>query len=153
VPEAQFKLGKMMVDGDGIPKDEAAGIEWIVSAALEQDSNARAYLLEQRGIEASIVSGPNTYERLTDYYQGIEKQKRAEFLSDLGGFALEVVTLAAVTYAVVETNQTPSYSHQTQPSATNSPTIYRYRPVYCSSNIMATGGSNVVTGTVTTFCH
>jgi hypothetical protein len=109
--------------------------------------------LEQSGIEVPFVSGPNTYERIKDYYRQIEKQKRAEFWSDLGGFALEVVTLAAVSYAVVATNQAPSYSSQTQPSATNSQTIYRYRPVWCTSSMVATGGSNVVTGTATTFCN
>jgi TPR repeat protein len=152
VPEAQFKLGKMMVDGDGIPKDEAAGMEWIVSAALEQDSIARDYL-KQRNIAVPTVSGPNTYERIKDYYRQNEKQKRAEFWSDLGGFALNVVTLAAVSYAVVDTHQAPSFSSQTAPSTANSPTIYRYRPAWCTSNVVATGGFNVLTGTVTTFCN
>jgi len=153
VPEAQFKLGKMMVDGVGVQKDEVAGIEWIISAALEQDSDARSYLA-QRGIEVPITSGPNTYERTKDHYQQIEKQKRTDLLSDLGDFAFEVVTLAAVTYAVVYANQPSSVSSQTLPISTNPTMIYRYRPVWCTSNLsIRPPHFNTVTATVTTFCN
>ncbi len=148
VPEAQFKLGKMMAEGDGIPKNETAGMEWLVSAALEQDSNARRYL-EQKGVDVPRTSGPNTYERITDYNRQIAKQQNAQFWSDLGG----VVILAAATYAVVYASQAPSYSSGRQPSITHQPTIYRYKPTWCSSSIMATAYSGIVTGTVTTFCN
>lgn len=152
VPEAQFKLGKMMYEGDGIEKNEESGMEWITSAALEQNSDARAFLLS-KGLPVPSTSGPNTYDKIQQELRRQKKQQNAEYWSGFFDDLLGVVVLAGATYLTLKATMPNQYLPSQSSSHGQSVEIYRYRPVWCSSNIIGTTDGVMVSGTVSTFCN
>lgn len=60
VPTAQYKLGRMMLEGDGIPVNAEGGRAWITSAALEGSSEAARYLANT-GLPVPQPINPTSY--------------------------------------------------------------------------------------------
>lgn len=93
VPESQWKLGKMLVEGDGIPQDNEMGMAWVSSAAIEGSTQAASYLTAA-GEPMPPVNIPNTFTVVRDaYVDQLDAQRaieRQQFLSDLLGFVAQV---------------------------------------------------------------
>src|SRR5690606_7231166 len=60
VPTAQYKLGRMMLEGDGIPVNTEGGRAWMTSAALEGSAEAARYL-ENAGLPVPQPINPTSY--------------------------------------------------------------------------------------------
>lgn len=162
-PSAQFKLGKMLREGDGVQKNEGAGLAWISSAALEGSKEAAIYLA-QNGIEAPQPIWPNSYAVAATeskaIFDGNRRAERAEIVRDLGNLAIGA-TAAYLGYraatlnagAITQTKQTPKSSYSPAP-LTARPTIMA-RPTYCNyqGNIMNHSGGNTAYFYVTAFCN
>lgn len=151
VAEAQYKLGKMMYEGDGVTKDEAAGMDWLMSAALEKNGDAIAYL-SRLGISVPYSSGPNTYERIQAELRRQHKQQNAAYWSGFFSDLLGVALLAGATYLAIEASAPTYYTPRPTSSSQNQFQVYRYKPVWCNSSFTARASGNVVRGTITTFC-
>lgn len=157
VPESQYKLGKMLFEGDGITKDEKGGMNWLMSAALEGDSQARRYLTT-RNISPPAPVYPNSYQVIQQRIVQYEREQRARSMSNL----LQLVGLAAVTYSAASlnnsNNQQSAYTPAYNPQPTYQPiNVQRFKPVYCSTisniNVSGVGNNALLTGTANTFCY
>lgn len=154
VPSSQFKLGKMLYEGDGIPKDEPAGIDWLTSAALENNSEAKSYL-SNLGIDVPKVQTTSTFDTLRAEAIRLHKQN----LADTWNTVLELTVLAASTYVVVQSANPPSVQarNSTLNSSQGSTKIQRFKPTWCTSSLMGSANSfagyTSISGTVNTFCN
>ena len=63
IPSAQFTLGVMYYDGDGVPQDYAEAVKWYRKAAEQGDASTRfnlgLHVQEQSGRDAGLRPGPH----------------------------------------------------------------------------------------------
>lgn len=92
VPSAQFKLGKMWYDGDGVEKNETTGLLWITSAALEGSTPAAQFLLSINE-EAPNPISPNSYAvaalEAKSIHEGLKQAERVRLVSDLANLGVK----------------------------------------------------------------
>lgn len=161
LPESQWKLGRMLVEGDGIPSNKEAGLAWLTSAAIEGSSEAASYLLTLGEPVPAPVS-PNSYTLAAAH----EKQKletaqaaeRAQIVRDLSGL---LVTLGSA-YVIAKTNAmqvaAPPVSRTAQPVPSSPniaamPKLTMTRPVYCNTYGDASTVGNTLYLRVNQFCY
>lgn len=160
VAEAQYKFGRMLFQGDGIPENKELGIQWLTSAAIEGNRDARQFL-QGLGQEAPPEIGPNTYETLEAEHARARRHERADWFKsaagDILGLGIVAVTTVAYSAAYVAAAQA---GHTAAPATQFAPepiVIERYAPRFCSTtaNIIVTGGpySAFANGTSATFCY
>ena len=158
LPESQFKLGRMLYEGDGITANFGAGIDWLTSAALEGSAEAAAFLSKQ-GMNPPNPVSPNTYTLLSQSAKAQMKAERAAnrraIFQDLAG-ALAASAYAALTvYNATQAQphaQPTTRSHWALPTAPQ--TVTRFRPAYCQYDGRATSPTgDYVNISVSKFCH
>ena len=160
VPRSQYRLGRMLFEGDGISQDEETGIQWITSAALEGHKEARDYL-ESIGLTVSEAEGPSTYSKLAEAereeYTALQQAIQARQQQIRQNWATVAIVAVGAYYAAdtVGAGTTTPQGHGTGQS--QRVTIQRSTPVFCTStsNISITGDSWVTfaNGTISTFCY
>lgn len=167
VSRAQYRIGRMLVEGDGVPQDMEMGLQWLMAAAIEGNNDARGYL-KKKGIEniPNPIS-PNTFQvlavnehqmreqyrqRLSDYTQQRQAQTRQNWASL---FTIGLVVLGAY-YSADVTSSAPSASLPSTAAQPGRVTVQRAMPVFCNSQINMTGITSgslmLVNGTISTFC-
>lgn len=150
VAAAQYKLGRMLIEGDGVETHEELGRHWLISAALEQHAPAVEFLKAARGIEITPPTGPTTYELMQQAFRNQVSAERRQMLGDASQFVL----VAAGVYAAVQLGASVDRGQEIKPAPLQ---FARPAPVYCSSTAtaFASGSESVafVNATVTTFCH
>lgn len=146
-PPAQFKLGRMLYEGDGIQRDPEYGIAWLTSAALEKNEDARQYLT-RIGINVSPTMGPSTYEHMERLHRLEVSAQRRELLSGTAHF---IATVATAYFSAQGATDNRSRSGQAPVQYT------RPRPTYCATNVRAlitgTDAMTFVNATRTSFCN
>lgn len=164
VPRSQYRLGLMLFEGDGIPRDEETGIQWLTSAALEGYQDARDYLKEL-GLDVPEASSPNTYSVLAQderaQYMALQRAIHARQQQIRQNWATVAIVAVGAYYAAdnLATGAAATTSGSTAPSTTQPQRVIvqRSRPVFCTSmgNVTITGTSYTAfaNGTVSTFCH
>ena len=154
VPSSQYKLGRLLYEGNGFPKDEAAGIDWLTSAALENNSDAKIYL-SNLGIDVPKVQATSTFETLRAEAIRLHKENLAETWNTV----LELTVLAAGTYVAVQNANPPSARvlSSTASSHKRAGGIQRFKPTWCTSSALGSANSfagyTTVPGTGNTFCY
>lgn len=158
VPSAQYKLGRMMIEGDGTPVNLEGGRAWITSAALEGSREAAQYLAHA-GLPVPQPINPTSYtialrEAKAELEAG-QARDRAAIVSDLSNL---VVNIAAAYVAVNAAAATAPVARRVtaQPPATppNFKPIMR-RPQFCNTYGTATpsAATSTVWVNVSTFCN
>lgn len=145
---AQFKLGRMLYEGDGIQEDRELGLQWLTSAALEKSESARQYLVHL-GVDIQPSAGPTTYQQMEQEYRNMAAAQRQAAFSDAVNFVAAVATV----YLEAQVAQNPAPSVQRQ-----APVQYvRPRPTYCTTSSFATVTSTdslaIINATRQTFCN
>jgi len=161
LPESQWKLGKMFYEGDGIPKDEKAGLTWLTSAAIEGEAEASKYL-ERIGALVPRMVVPNSYTSAAMAAKGqleaAQTAERAKVVQDLSGLLYAVTTM----YAAGQASRATQPRINAQPvSKPVTPVVPAHEPpkmttpVYCNyySSAYASEVTNTVTVTVSQFCN
>ena len=95
LPEAQWKLGRMFFEGDGIPQDKNAGLAWISSAAIEGSPFAADYLRALgKTVPTPVV--PNSYtvasQQAQNRLEAAQAAERRQIVGDLSRFLIQVGT-------------------------------------------------------------
>lgn len=125
LPESQYKVGRMLFEGDGVPKDEEKGVQWLTSAALEGSKDAAQYLT-RISEEVPRPISPNSYSYSSQVALQQRSNQRAEqrraIIQDLGNIVITGAMIAGSAYLA------SSVSSRHAPTPT---TVSRYRPVYC----------------------
>ena len=161
VARSQYRLGRMMVEGNGIQRNEEMGVMWLTSAALEGDRDARDYLTAL-GVEVPPAILPNTFARLAQHERALEQnyelvmqQRAQQRRQNIGEFF--TVAIAALGAFYIADAALASVPTQAPAGATRTSQVRRSQPVFCQSNINMLATSNqfstYATGTVNTFCH
>lgn len=163
VAHSQYRLGRMLFEGDGISKDQDMGIKWLTSAALEGSNDARSYLQDLGIDDVPPAISPNTFSLLAREEKMIERQfqraidaRQQQTRENLGNFlGLAIMTVGAyyaADAAVAHETGQPASSTQQGPII-----VQRNRPAFCTStvNMAITGGTyaTYANGTVSTFCN
>lgn len=146
VPSAQFKLGRMLIDGDGIPQNREAGMAWISAAAIEGSAEASAYL-SKIGINPPDPIWPNSYAQASveakEIYDGFWRVERAKIVSDLTRLAIGAATSYAIANASVSTPQNIKQQRVPQNAWQIPQVTSMRRPTYC------TIGGNITSNSIT----
>lgn len=164
VGRSQYKLGRMLVEGDGIPEDKDIGIKWLISAAMEGNSAARSYLRTIGIDDVPAAVWPNTFQVLAENERQLQREfqqylqerqaKKRENWATLA--AVSLVALGAY-YSAGSIAATPAVSQPSSSAPLRRTTVHRSKPVFCTSNLQMTGlqsGSmTFVNGTISTFCQ
>ena len=154
VKESQYKLGKMLYEGNGIEKDKNSGLEWLASAAAEGSVPARQYLTSL-GVEAPNAFHPNTFYTIQKRQKQFRKASNAQWFRESFQNLLGIATMAAVGYYAIDAGYREP--QRTVHSTTSSLDLQRFRPVFCSTtgNLTLTGNGSTafVHGFSTTFCN
>ena len=154
VKESQYKLGKMLYEGDGIEKDKDSALEWLASAAAEGSVHARQYL-NSLGVEAPNAIHPNTFYTIQKRQKQFRKAANAQWFRESFQNLLGIATMAAVGYYAIDAGYREP--QRTVHSTTSSLDLQRFRPVFCSTtgNLTLTGSGSTafVQGYSTTFCN
>ena len=158
VPSAQYKLGRMMLEGDGIPLNVAAGRAWLTSAAIEGSSEAARYLASA-GLPIPPAITPNSYtvaaRQAKAELEAGQARDRAAIVSDLSNLVVNLAS--AYVSASIASQAAPSVKRAPAPVVNapifNAPVMRR--PVYC--NVYATVTPSAINDTawvnVTSFCN
>ncbi len=154
VSSAQYKVGMMLLKGDGVQADHKRGIDWLSSAAIEGSGEARSYL-ESVGMTPPPAISPSSYQT----YQELAREElikgqerdRAAVMRDLGRLAVNTVQL--VSEAVLLYSVSQGMPNNTQSAAPRIKYVERTRPVYCSVHSQANELFNTVTVNANVFCH
>ena len=144
VPSAQYKLGRMLIDGDGVLKNQEAGMAWISAAAIEGSTEASTYL-SSMGIKPPSPIWPNTYAQAAleakEIYDGFWKEERAKIVSDLTILAVG----AAASYVTAKATLGSTTTIKQQPTPQNVWKIPQItsmrRPTYCTIDGYITSSS------------
>lgn len=148
---AQFKLGRMLYDGDGIGRDSEWGQRWLISAALEGNDSARQYL-GGLGIEVRANPGPTTYMRLEQEFRSMAAAERQQMFAD----TVRVAGVIASAYLEHRTQTLPA-TFRSNPPPRPQVEYLRPRPSYCrltsSSIVMGTESMPLVNSNVWVFCQ
>lgn len=95
VPTAQYKLGRMMLEGDGIPVNIEGGRAWVTSAALEGSAEAARYLAEA-GLPVPQPINPTSYtiaaSQAKAELEAGQARDRAAIVSDLSHLVVNVAS-------------------------------------------------------------
>lgn len=155
VPEAQWKLGRMLIEGDGVPINHDVGLAWITSAAIEGSARAAAYL----GVHSFPVPSPiypNSYtvaaERAHQQLDAAQTAQRQQAVRDLMSLLVNVgaVYVAAEAGAAAAARYGPPVRSL---NVSSMPQLRMTKPVFCT----ASGSANVIGETVffnvSKFCH
>lgn len=161
VAASQRKLGKMLLEGEGIQADKDMGIKWLTSAALEGDQAARSQLSDL-GLEIPAPTAPNTFAEMARHERSLKQgyartmQARAQQRRQNVGQLFSVAIVAVGAYYALESQPAPRTAQRAR-NKYQPVTVQRTRPVFCTSNIdiSAFGGSysGYASGTVSTFCN
>ena len=156
LPEAQWKLGRMLYEGDGVAKDVSMGLSWLTSAAIEGSPEAAEFLrAHNEPVPAPIT--PDTYEILAQQakndLQEARAAQRAKAVQDLASLIVGVAAVyveakainAATTWHAPPTVYSPYVRDLPQPSMT--------RPVYCTYYATANSMGDTVFARVNAFCN
>jgi len=151
---AQYKIGMMLLKGDGVQADHKRGIDWLSSAAIEGSGEARSYL-ESIGMTPPPAISPSSYQT----YQELARQElikgeerdRAAVMLDLGRLAVNTVQL--VSEAVLLYSVSQGVTNSSASSVPSIKHVERTRPVYCSVYSHANELFNTVTVNANVFCH
>lgn len=154
VSSAQYKIGMMLLNGDGVQTDRKRGIDWLSSAAIEGSGEARSYL-ESIGMTPPPAISPSsyqTYQELArqDLIKGQERD-RAAVMHDLGRLAVNTVQL--VSEAILLYSVSQSMTNNAPVAAPRVKYVERTRPVYCSVYSQTNELFNAVTVNANVFCH
>lgn len=154
VSSAQYKIGKMLLSGDGVQADRKRGIDWLSSAAIEGSDEARSYL-ESVGMPPPPAISPSSYQT----YQELARQElikgqerdRAAVTRDLGRLAVNTVQLVSEAVLLYSVSQSlPNNATSTAPTVKY---VERARPVYCSVYSQTNELFNSVAVNANVFCH
>lgn len=157
VPTAQFKLGRMMLEGDGIPVNEDGGRAWITSAAMEGSTEAAQYLANA-GLPVPQPISPSSYTvaalKAKAELEAGQARDRAAIVRDLSNLVVNVASAYAA--ASIASPVAPAVRRAPTPTAAPVPAVPTMRrPVFCSS--YATVTPSAVTDSawvnVSTFCN
>ena len=155
LPEAQWKLGKMFFEGDGIPQDKSIGLSWITSAAAEGSLQAADYL-RSLGEPVPAPVAPNSYTVASLEAQSRLKAARAaerrQIVGDLSRFLVQVGTTYLTAQASLPSTPAPRRPVQS-PNITSAPLLTMTRPVYCNSYATASSVGDTVYVHLSQFCH
>lgn len=166
VASSQFKLGKMLFEGDGIALDQETGINWLTSAALEGNKESRDYLSGLGITDIPAALSPNSYQKLAQRERQLQQiQSRAmaarqrQTQENWANFAL--ISLAAVgAYysgsAIAPSAATSQSMNQSTRGVPEKINLRRSRPVFCTSRVhLSVVGEYApfVNGTIKTFCN
>ncbi|WP_448245071.1 tetratricopeptide repeat protein [Pseudoxanthomonas mexicana] len=158
VPTAQYKLGRMMLEGDGIPANLEGGRAWMTSAALEGSSEAARYLANA-GLPIPQPINPASYtiaaRQAKAELEAGQARDRAAIVGDLSRLVVNVAS--AYVAASVASPVAPVVKRAPTPIA--AAPVYSVpamrRPVFC--NTYGTVTPSAVTDTawvnVSTFCN
>lgn len=154
VSSAQYRIGMMLLNGNGVPADRKRAIDWLSSAAIEGSSEARSYL-ESIGMTPPPAISPNSYQTYQELArQGLikgQERDRAAVMHDLGGLAVNTVQL--VSEAILLYSVSQGIQNNAQVAVPRVKYVERTRPVYCSVYSRANELFNTVTINANVFCH
>lgn len=149
VASAQYKLGKMIYEGQGTGVDRKLGTSWLVSGAIEGSSDARSYL-PTLGVEVPPAISPTSYEIYREAARqdlvNAQGEERSRIMRDLGGMASQAVQLLAV--GVIA----GASASAIQPQQTYT-IINTKRPVYCTAFLNAQQFGATVLANVSAMCQ
>lgn len=161
VPSAQFKLGRMQYEGDGVEKQEEIGLAWITSAAIEGSADAAQFLASINKNTPKPIS-PNSYAAAAleakAIHEGLKQADRAKLVSDLASLSVNFATGYLTGIATQPTTNVPKVAKQpsstTTPKATK-PMLTMTQPTYCNYYVTTYSSeySDTVSATVSKFCH
>ena len=158
VPTAQYKLGRMMLEGDGVPVNVEGGRAWMTSAALEGSPEAALYLANA-GLPVPQPINPTSYtiaaRQAKAELEAGQARDRAAIVRDLSHL---VVNVASAYIAANASSPVAPVVKRAPPPATatpayNAPTMRR--PSFCNSYATVTSSSvsNTAWVNVSTFCN
>lgn len=155
VAEAQWKLGKMLKEGDGVPMNREVGLAWLTSGAIEGSAQAAAYLRAHNDpVPAPIY--PNSYtvaaEQAHQALDAARASERQQIVHDLASLLVTVGTI----YAAAEVGATAAARSQTpvqSPNVSTMPQLRMTKPVFCTSSGNANAIGDTVFFNVSRFCH
>ena len=154
VPEAQWKLGRMLFEGDGVPKNTDAGLAWLTSAAIEGSTEAAGYLrAHDEPVPPRIY--PNSYaiaaERAHQELEAAQTAQRQQAVRDLAGLLVTVgvAYVGAYVGATAAAQSQPAYS----PNVSRMPDLRMSKPAFCSTYATANEVFNNLYVNVQRFCH
>lgn len=154
VPEAQWKLGKMLFEGDGVPRNTDAGLAWLTSAAIEGSTEAASYL-HARGEPVPPRIYPNSYtiaaERAHQELEAAQTAQRQQAVRDLASLLVTVgaAYIGAYVGATAAAHSHPVYS----PNVSRMPQLRMTKPAYCSTYATANAVFDTLYVNVQRFCH
>jgi len=134
VPEAQWKLGRMLFEGDGVPKNTDAGLAWLTSATIEGSTEAAGYL-RSHGEPVPPRIYPNSYaiaaEHAHQKLEAAQTAQRQQVVRDLASLLVTVGAAYAGAYvgATAAAQSQPAYS----PNVSHMPDLRMTRPSFCST--------------------
>lgn len=158
VPTAQFKLGRMMIEGDGIPANIEGGRAWVTSAALEGSAEAAQYLASY-GLPVPQPISPTSYtvaaRQAKAELEAGQARDRAAIVRDLSNLVVNAASIYVA--ASLATPVAPTVARtvpQTPTVANPNPPVMR-RPVYCNiyGTITPSTISNTAWVNVSSFCN
>ena len=160
LPESQWKLGRMLVEGDGIPSNKDAGFAWLTSSALEGSPEAANYL-RALGEPVPTAVSPNSYtlaaEELLQARNAARAEERAQIVRDLGGLLVTVGSMYVIAKAnsmqVVSTPRTSVQPLPSTPNVVQMPKLSMTKPVYCNSQGDASAIGNTLYLRIYQFCY
>lgn len=154
VPEAQWKLGRMLFEGDGVPKNTDAGLAWLTSAAIEGSTEAASYLrAHDEPVPPRIY--PNSYtiaaERAHQELKAAQTAQRQQAVRDLASLLVTVGAAYAGAYvgATAAAQSQPAFS----PNVSRMPDLRMTKPVFCTTYATANQVMNNLYVSVQRFCH
>lgn len=158
VPTAQYKLGRMMLEGDGVAVNIEGGRAWMTSAALEGSSEAARYLANA-GLPVPQPINPTSYtiaaRQAKAELEAGQARDRAAIVSDLSHLVVNVASayLAASAVSPVAPAVRRAPAPTTTTPAFPAPTMRR--PVFCRSYgaITPSAATDSAWINVSTFCN
>jgi hypothetical protein len=145
VPEAQWKLGRMLLEGDGVPVNHDAGLAWLTSAAIEGSTNAATFLrAHSYPVPAPIY--PNSYavaaERAQQQLDAARAAEHQQAVRDLASLLVNVGTIYVAAKVGAAAIRSEPIVHS--PNVNSMPQLRMTKPVFCTTS----GSANAVGDTV-----
>jgi hypothetical protein len=150
VPDSQWKLGRMMFQGDGVPENREMGLGWITSAALEGSAPAAAFLTSMGEVVPAPIQ-PSSWDNASNLARqklaSANAEQRRAVLQGLGNLVVSAALIYSASGSAMVRTHPANY-------ASNNRAAYRPRPVYCQYQASANSFyPNHINVRVTQFCQ
>ena len=133
---AQWKFGRMLFEGDGIPQDTERGASWLSLAALEGSDEASMYLAS-KGMPVPQPLPKTTFQAMHEHAERAWDDRNRRYWSGILQDSTDLLISAAAIYVHTQSQASANSANRSTRTTPTKPITPSVQPTYKKQNTSA----------------